>query len=296
MEVKMKVFREDSEKQLLSFMETHMLNPKNKRCLVVKLNKEQQRLIFSNPAFFNLLEEKILDENARSYVCKDGEVFVFFAGVPLKDIEALKSDLAVLLNEPSAENNITLHDFAHEAYDLILRLKAKIKALNENQKELENQKAEFVKNNATAILNAPIAEELVNTLAARKQKRGQPLVMVIEDDVFSCRLVRNSLNKDHEICTINSGIEGIEQYFIKAPNILFLDINLPDISGHDILSKILRHDKGAFVVMLSGNNDKDNVINSVRAGAKGFISKPFTREKLLQYIGMAGKESANMAV
>ena len=73
-------------------------------------------------------------------------------------------------------------------------------------------------------------------------------------------------------------------YVNKAPDVLFLDIGLPDIDGHAVLEKIFKLDPDAYVVMFSGNKDRDNVMKAVELGAKGFVGKPFTSEKLLQYI------------
>ena len=74
------------------------------------------------------------------------------------------------------------------------------------------------------------------------------------------------------------------QYVTHAPDVLFLDIELPDITGHDVLQKVLEMDPDAFVIMLSGNGNKENIFKAMKTGAKGFVGKPFTKDKLLQYI------------
>ena len=73
-------------------------------------------------------------------------------------------------------------------------------------------------------------------------------------------------------------------YVNKAPDVLFLDIGLPDINGHEVLEKLFKLDPDAYVVMFSGNGDKENIMKAVELGAKGFVGKPFSQEKLLQYI------------
>ena len=73
-------------------------------------------------------------------------------------------------------------------------------------------------------------------------------------------------------------------YVNKAPDVLFLDIGLPDINGHDVLERLFKLDPQAYVVMFSGNGDRENVLKAVELGAKGFVGKPFTQEKLIQYI------------
>ena len=73
-------------------------------------------------------------------------------------------------------------------------------------------------------------------------------------------------------------------YVNKAPAVRFLDIGLPDIDGHTVLKKVFEIDPDAYVVMFSGNGDKENVMKAVKTGAKGFVGKPFTKDKLYQYI------------
>ncbi len=77
---------------------------------------------------------------------------------------------------------------------------------------------------------------------------------------------------------------ALDKYTNIAPDILFLDINLPDVTGHELLEKILILDPDAYVIMLSGNCDRDNITQAISKGAKGFIAKPFTKDKLFQYI------------
>lgn len=72
-------------------------------------------------------------------------------------------------------------------------------------------------------------------------------------------------------------------YKNHKPNIVFLDIHLPGRNGKEILNDIRAFDENAFVIMLSADSNKDNVVDSVRGGARAFITKPFTRETLHKY-------------
>jgi two-component system chemotaxis response regulator CheY len=66
--------------------------------------------------------------------------------------------------------------------------------------------------------------------------------------------------------------------------VLFLDIGLPDIDGLKVLERIFKLDPQAYVVMFSGNGSKEHIMRAVELGARGFVGKPFTKEKLFQYI------------
>jgi len=106
----------------------------------------------------------------------------------------------------------------------------------------------------------------------------------VEDDLFSQRLVANVLQSKFELTMAEDGQGAIMGYVKHAPDVLFLDIGLPDIDGHAVLEKLFQIDPQAYVVMFSGNGDKENVMKAITLGAKGFVGKPFSEDKLLQYI------------
>jgi len=74
------------------------------------------------------------------------------------------------------------------------------------------------------------------------------------------------------------------QYMTYQPDVVFLDINLPDKNGYEVLQWIMRNDPGANVVMFSSNDHMDNITDALDAGASGFIGKPFIKKQLLDYI------------
>jgi two-component system chemotaxis response regulator CheY len=118
----------------------------------------------------------------------------------------------------------------------------------------------------------------------RRSNRPAAELMMIEDDGFSRRLVENVLQKQYALTSLSDASDAIDRYARIAPDLLFLDINLPDVTGHELLERLLTIDPQAHVVMLSGNADQANIVTAMRKGAKGFIAKPFTKEKLFQYI------------
>lgn len=125
---------------------------------------------------------------------------------------------------------------------------------------------------------------LIVSLGSRRIERKRPVVLMIEDDIFSQRLFSNLLRQDFDVHCASDGRQGLLAYIKMAPDILFLDIDLPDINGISVLHEIFNIDPKAFVVMLSGNGNRDNVMKAIQAGAKGFVGKPFTLDKLMKYI------------
>ncbi|MDB2355867.1 MULTISPECIES: response regulator [unclassified Pseudoalteromonas] len=66
----------------------------------------------------------------------------------------------------------------------------------------------------------------------------------------------------------------------KSPNVIFLDIELPDTDGTEILEFLNDNYPHTHVVMCSGHNSLENVQNTWELGAKGFIAKPFNAKKV----------------
>ena len=118
--------------------------------------------------------------------------------------------------------------------------------------------------------------------ATRKDRKGI-VIQVVEDDPFTQKLVANVLS-DFEVISSGTVADALKGYTEHAPDIIFLDINLPDGSGHDILQQIVSIDPKAYAIMLSGNRSMADVSKALQSGAKGFVAKPFPKDKLLNCI------------
>lgn len=124
----------------------------------------------------------------------------------------------------------------------------------------------------------------IASLSLRRKRRGYPLVMVVEDDRFTSSYAAHILNKNYEIVLSRSGEQGIADYIHHAPDIVFLDIHLPGLSGHDTLQSIRAIDSKAFIVMLSVDAVKKNIVQASQNGAYSFLRKPFSKEKMIEMV------------
>lgn len=120
--------------------------------------------------------------------------------------------------------------------------------------------------------------------------------ILIVDDVASSRELLANLIKQVTVLTVRharNGMEAIQACRDRQPLLVFLDIELPDRNGLDILKDLRVQDPNMFIVMVSGNGTADNVKGSREAGASAFILKPFKPQKvvdaLMMYERMAGK-------
>lgn len=119
------------------------------------------------------------------------------------------------------------------------------------------------------------------SLSARRKRRADPLVLIVEDDRFTASYTANILNKDYDLIHTRTGEEGLLSYIDHPPDIVFLDIHLPGLSGHQVLQAIRKIDPDCFALMLSVDTEKANVITASDSGAQGFLKKPVSRERLL---------------
>lgn len=232
----------------------------------------------------HLLDKWIGDPAGRVLVCEDGDVFVVSGLITPKFHTRFCEMLNTRLGyEPNRNNTIVaLYDWhAHiAALEAIARDK-RARIMERESREEEKRK--------TAALNTQANAELVTTLDRRRAARKALQILVIEDDLFSRRMIGVALTPDFDAAFAESGTSGIREYLGLAPDVVFLDINLPDISGLEVLHKLREIDPDAYVVMLSGNGSADNVMQAVQNGAKGFVGKPFARDKLHQMIKRSPK-------
>ena len=204
--------------------------------------------------------------------------------LPTKFANAFMLSIGEYLNRPVEEPWAGFYDAALCVNKLLRTVEDKL----EKQRNAEKAKRKIAEQQQHerkrySILNQTTMADAA-TISARRAKREMPELMMIEDDVFSSKLVENVLQKKFAMTSLKEATYALDTYARIAPDLLFLDINLPDVTGHELLERILAMDPDAYIVMLSGNADQKNITQAMAKGAKGFIAKPFTKEKLFQYI------------
>lgn len=130
-----------------------------------------------------------------------------------------------------------------------------------------------------------MADEVrVSSLPLRRGRRKDTMVMIVEDDRFTAAYAANILNKDYEIIHAKIGEDAIIAYLDHAPDIVFLDIHLPGLSGHQTLDALRKIDPVAHIVMLSVDAVKTNIVEASKGGAAGFLKKPFTKDRMIAMV------------
>ena len=111
-------------------------------------------------------------------------------------------------------------------------------------------------------------------------------ILVVDDAAFMRRMVIDVLqNGGHEIVgEAGNGNEALARFQELKPDVMTLDITMPEKDGLTALREIMAVDPSAKVVMCSALSQESKVLEAVKAGAKDFIAKPFQAQRVLSAI------------
>ncbi len=111
-------------------------------------------------------------------------------------------------------------------------------------------------------------------------------VLITDDALFMRVTLKNILTKNgYEIAgEACNGKESVALYEQTHPDLVTMDITMPEMDGISALREIKKHDPQANVIMCTAMGQKNMVMEAVAAGAKDFIVKPFQPEKVLEAI------------
>jgi CheY-like chemotaxis protein len=127
----------------------------------------------------------------------------------------------------------------------------------------------------------------INEAAPRRKPRGNPpQVLVVEDDAVTATLITRILGANgfatKHAANRNAIIDGIK----GAPDLVILDVLMPDANGFDILNRIRQHPvlKDLPVLMLTSLGSLDDILKGLKLGASGYLTKPAKSKALLDAI------------
>lgn len=133
---------------------------------------------------------------------------------------------------------------------------------------------------------------------------NKPLILVVEDDSAIRNLITTTLEShEYRFHTANNGETGIMEAVSHNPDIILLDLGLPDMDGIDVIKKIRTWSVKPIIVISARSEDTDK-IDALDAGADDYLTKPFSVEELLARLrvtirrinSMAGSTGAEQSV
>jgi len=116
---------------------------------------------------------------------------------------------------------------------------------------------------------------------------GTLSVLIVDDALFMRSMIRDILTNTGRFEVIGeaaNGREAVKKYQELKPELVTMDIVMPELDGIEATREILRADPQAVIVMCSALGQEALVIESIAAGARDFIVKPFTPEKVIRVV------------
>ncbi|AUI35815.1 two-component system response regulator [[Bacillus] caldolyticus] len=111
-------------------------------------------------------------------------------------------------------------------------------------------------------------------------------VLVVDDVAFMRMMIKDILTKNgHEVVAeAADGRQAIEKYKETQPDVVTMDITMPEMDGITALKEIKKIDSNAKVIMCSAMGQQAMVIDAIQAGAKDFVVKPFQADRVIEAI------------
>lgn len=123
-----------------------------------------------------------------------------------------------------------------------------------------------------------------NTRSDNLSHINGPKVLLVEDDPVTRWMVKMALKNECRLVVAANAHKAIAAYQNISPDLVLLDINLPDSNGQEVMSRIITSDPAAHIIMFSSQDSLETMVETMTAGAKGFIAKPFNKERLIQCV------------
>lgn len=278
------IIRQKAEEKLLLALQDQIYASPVGRCLFLRFSQMDCDHKALMPDLLNVLENTITQGHSQIFICHDNDVFLINHSLTYQVIEQFYTHLTPQLL-PAVGSHISrlasLFDIGIEKNTLLNIVGRKIENRRDSKGEVRGTLVRVMTDNY-ALRN--MEDPVIASLRDRRKARKEAEILVAEDDAFSRMLVSTVLEGRYCLKMAQDGQAALVNYVRSAPDILFLDIGLPDMDGHEILEHIFEIDPEAYVVMFSGHGDVHNVTKAMELGAQGFLSKPFTKEKLLRFI------------
>ena len=111
-------------------------------------------------------------------------------------------------------------------------------------------------------------------------------ILICDDAAFMRMMIKDILTKNgyNVVAEAENGLKAVEKYSEFNPDLVLMDITMPEMDGIEALKKIKSMDANAVVVMCSAMGQEAMVVEAIRLGALDFIVKPFKADRILQTV------------
>ncbi|NLW57121.1 MAG: response regulator [Firmicutes bacterium] len=114
-------------------------------------------------------------------------------------------------------------------------------------------------------------------------------VLVVDDAAFMRMMIKDILKKGgfEVVGEAENGLKSIEKYKELKPDLVTMDITMPEMDGITAVKEIKKIDENALIIMCSAMGQQAMVIDAIQAGAKDFVVKPFQPDRVLEAVRKA---------
>lgn len=114
-------------------------------------------------------------------------------------------------------------------------------------------------------------------------------ILICDDAAFMRMMIKDILTKNgyNIVGEAENGAKAVEKYSELKPDLVLMDITMPEMDGIEALKKIKASDPNASIIMCSAMGQQAMVIESIQSGAKDFIVKPFQADRVLEAVKKA---------
>lgn len=111
-------------------------------------------------------------------------------------------------------------------------------------------------------------------------------ILLVDDAAFMRMMIKDILTKHgyQVVGEAENGARAIEKYKELVPDLVIMDITMPEVDGIQAVKEIRKFDENAKIIMCSAMGQQAMVIESIQAGAKDFIVKPFQAERVIDAV------------
>ena len=114
-------------------------------------------------------------------------------------------------------------------------------------------------------------------------------ILIVDDAAFMRMMIKDILEKNGYtvVGQAANGVQAVELYKSEKPDLVTMDITMPDMDGIEAVKSIKEFDSNAKVILCSAMGQQSMVMDAIRAGAKDFIVKPFQADRVIEAIKKA---------
>lgn len=252
-----------------------------------KRSNKQHKLLFCRDIYlqedtniaqlFLHLEKAFKCSSASLFHFKNGDIWIIWSDTNI-NITPIVNLLKGEFVSTSEENAVHMYDLRIH-YEIIAEYaKSCINSIGQRVFISSPQEVKFRIDNLQM-------EIFLNAAQKRAARNGSSLVVLVVDDHCFINKIITDILSDHAHCIVASNAaDGLNKYILNAPDLSFIDINLPDQDGHQLTETIVSFDSEAKVVMLTGSGDLEDVAAAKNNSVYSYIKKPFPPKKIIDIV------------